>query len=257
MSWYYSVNGERFGPYDEDALKKLIADGTLSQDSYVWTAGMGKDWSTVSNVPELAAQLPPAEDAKKQSAGSLKLAKREKEPEPDQNASAANNTVLDPETEERLDRAKKLVSTGSVINAGDDELRFWPRFLTGFFIWFIPITIAQILAIWSDAVFQGVGIAQVVVIYLVQVYVSFRARDYGIFTRFMMGGLPMFAIAIFLANPICALVMILISIIYFYYFIFFEFESVAIRGIFSGYFISTCIIGPILFFSKYATLLGK
>lgn len=60
MNWYYVRNGERVGPVDEAALRRLIAEGTLRPEDLVWNETMGDQWAAASTIPGLYAppQLP-------------------------------------------------------------------------------------------------------------------------------------------------------------------------------------------------------
>lgn len=40
MAWYYCLNNQRFGPVDEDAVKNLLAAGTVTRNTLVWRDGM-------------------------------------------------------------------------------------------------------------------------------------------------------------------------------------------------------------------------
>jgi hypothetical protein len=63
--WYYVLNGQRFGPVDEDKMISLINDGTIQMRTFVWKAGM-QDWTHAitsevgdkffSDTPAAAAQ---------------------------------------------------------------------------------------------------------------------------------------------------------------------------------------------------------
>jgi hypothetical protein len=37
VKWYYSIDGEQFGPVDGDDLKRLAANGTIARYDEVWT----------------------------------------------------------------------------------------------------------------------------------------------------------------------------------------------------------------------------
>mgnify|MGYP003580541835 CR=1 FL=1 len=57
--WYYSFNGEQFGPVALDELRQLAEDGVLSPRDLVWHAGQ-TEWQPAGTVPELPfAQEPP------------------------------------------------------------------------------------------------------------------------------------------------------------------------------------------------------
>jgi hypothetical protein len=45
--WYCAYNGQAYGPYGEDRLREMIANGTLTPETYVWNPSAceaGKDW---------------------------------------------------------------------------------------------------------------------------------------------------------------------------------------------------------------------
>jgi len=48
-----SVDGQIYGPYTQAQLQQLIADGGLSPQTYVWTAGM-PEWALAIDVPEIS-----------------------------------------------------------------------------------------------------------------------------------------------------------------------------------------------------------
>ena len=58
-TWYYSFNGEKFGPVSLEELRRLAADGVLAPHDLVWKPGQ-PDWQRAAAVPELPfAQEPP------------------------------------------------------------------------------------------------------------------------------------------------------------------------------------------------------
>ena len=53
MNWYYVRGGNRNGPIDEDALRRLIAVGELKPNDLVWNDTMGSKWVEAFTVPGL------------------------------------------------------------------------------------------------------------------------------------------------------------------------------------------------------------
>ena len=60
-SWFYASEGQQHGPYPEIQLRELIARGTITADTLVWTEGMA-NWQRAGDIPGLApgASGPPA-----------------------------------------------------------------------------------------------------------------------------------------------------------------------------------------------------
>lgn len=50
--WFYADGGKQLGPYSESQFRDLIANGTVSGASYVWTSGM-ENWQRARDVPGL------------------------------------------------------------------------------------------------------------------------------------------------------------------------------------------------------------
>lgn len=53
-SWFYASEGQQQGPYPEIQLRDLIARGTISADTLVWTEGMA-NWQRAGDVPGLVS----------------------------------------------------------------------------------------------------------------------------------------------------------------------------------------------------------
>lgn len=53
MNWYYVRGGNRNGPIDDDALRRLIAVGELKPNDLVWNDTMGSKWVEAFTVPGL------------------------------------------------------------------------------------------------------------------------------------------------------------------------------------------------------------
>jgi len=59
--WHVAANGQTTGPFGRAQLQAMIAAGTLTKGSHVWSAGQD-GWKLASDVPEIAslfAQVPP------------------------------------------------------------------------------------------------------------------------------------------------------------------------------------------------------
>lgn len=65
MAWYSARNGQQFGPFEEDQLKQMFADGRVLATDVVWKEGMAGWVTAQSAFPEafpaaLPAPPPPA-----------------------------------------------------------------------------------------------------------------------------------------------------------------------------------------------------
>jgi len=60
--WYYASNGQQQGPFDDGALDRLVATGTITNETLVWKEGM-VDWSPLRQVHATARPITVA-DAK-------------------------------------------------------------------------------------------------------------------------------------------------------------------------------------------------
>lgn len=60
-SWFYAVGGQQQGPYSEPQFHDLIAQGTVTADTLVWSEGMA-GWQQAGEVPGLLSggSAPPA-----------------------------------------------------------------------------------------------------------------------------------------------------------------------------------------------------
>ena len=61
LAWYYSINGQSFGPYEFDALDGMYASGQVGDASYVWNETMAS-WKPVYEVPEFREALDKARE---------------------------------------------------------------------------------------------------------------------------------------------------------------------------------------------------
>ncbi len=57
--WYYAVGQERQGPIDVPALRTLLQQGTIVEQTFVWRQGMS-DWQSLREIEELASLCTPA-----------------------------------------------------------------------------------------------------------------------------------------------------------------------------------------------------
>ena len=53
-SWFFASQGQQHGPYPEAQLRQLIAAGTVSAETLVWTEGMA-NWQRAGDIPGLLA----------------------------------------------------------------------------------------------------------------------------------------------------------------------------------------------------------
>jgi GYF domain 2 len=54
QSWFYASNGQQQGPYPDAQLRELIARGTVTADTLVWSEGMA-GWQRAGEIPGLFA----------------------------------------------------------------------------------------------------------------------------------------------------------------------------------------------------------
>lgn len=60
-SFHVVLDGKPAGPFNDAEISRLIVEGKIKKNTYVWRLGMG-DWSLVENTPEvmkLVALSPP------------------------------------------------------------------------------------------------------------------------------------------------------------------------------------------------------
>lgn len=63
-SWFYASDGQQQGPYPDAQLRELIARGTVTVDTLVWSEGMA-GWQRAGEIPGLLSRAsgPPAAPA--------------------------------------------------------------------------------------------------------------------------------------------------------------------------------------------------
>jgi hypothetical protein len=60
MNWYYSLNGVRIGPVERQEVENLINDGSLNENTLVWTDTFGPDWRRIGDLTDFHdSDLPP------------------------------------------------------------------------------------------------------------------------------------------------------------------------------------------------------
>jgi hypothetical protein len=51
--YYVAVNGQQTGPFQIDALRKNVVDGSPTRETLVWHDGMAQ-WASASELPDIA-----------------------------------------------------------------------------------------------------------------------------------------------------------------------------------------------------------
>jgi predicted Zn finger-like uncharacterized protein len=64
--WYYSINGESYGPYRESELHSRFEEGQLGSEAYVWSEGF-EQWKLASEVETFASAMETADSNKQES----------------------------------------------------------------------------------------------------------------------------------------------------------------------------------------------
>lgn len=64
MQWFYAINGERLGPVTPEQFSRLVADGTVTNETLVWREGFAnwEPWGQVADahpLPEPDPDTPP------------------------------------------------------------------------------------------------------------------------------------------------------------------------------------------------------
>jgi hypothetical protein len=58
--WFYAENGQRYGPFPEDQVRKMIRNGQLTEDTLVWCGESDfakRGWIRIADT-ELSSQIP-------------------------------------------------------------------------------------------------------------------------------------------------------------------------------------------------------
>src|SRR5580698_9932809 len=58
MTYFLARDGQQHGPYEKDAVRRMAAEGSISQKDLLWTEGMAA-WAPVSEIFPTAAPPPP------------------------------------------------------------------------------------------------------------------------------------------------------------------------------------------------------
>ena len=57
VAWYYAINGQSHGPYDEATLHAMIAQAEVGDAAYLWNQSYGETWKPVREVATFAAAM--------------------------------------------------------------------------------------------------------------------------------------------------------------------------------------------------------
>ncbi len=60
MQWYYAIDGQRYGPVEEEALLALVREQKLRPKDLVWNETLGDQWAQAGRIPKLFPMAPPA-----------------------------------------------------------------------------------------------------------------------------------------------------------------------------------------------------
>ena len=60
--WYYTRQGQRFGPLSTEQMRQMALAGQLQQTDLIWTEGM-TEWTPAGRVPQLFTAAPAAGQA--------------------------------------------------------------------------------------------------------------------------------------------------------------------------------------------------
>jgi uncharacterized membrane protein len=60
MDWHVLIGGQRYGPFPDDELRRLVRAGRLRPQDMVWNATMGNEWAPAWSIPGLFETPPPA-----------------------------------------------------------------------------------------------------------------------------------------------------------------------------------------------------
>lgn len=53
VSYYVSINGQQFGPYDMNSMSQIVSSGQVNQQTLVWCTGM-QNWAPAGTIPALS-----------------------------------------------------------------------------------------------------------------------------------------------------------------------------------------------------------
>lgn len=98
MQRYYAIGKERKGPVNDDEIRRLIQDGTLTATSLLWNTTMGSAWTPLANIPRLLSEPDAAQPglsdppAATGTQSALKFAKQASRSAPQQTTPAPDQT---------------------------------------------------------------------------------------------------------------------------------------------------------------------
>ncbi|MEC9396008.1 MAG: GYF domain-containing protein [Myxococcota bacterium] len=55
--WHYAINGQSFGPFEEDKLCAMFEAGEVGDASYVWQASFGSEWKPARAIPQFSRAI--------------------------------------------------------------------------------------------------------------------------------------------------------------------------------------------------------
>lgn len=56
LQWFYVIGSDKFGPVDLNEIKRLIKEGHITRETYVWNNQM-RDWTEACRVKKLSDEL--------------------------------------------------------------------------------------------------------------------------------------------------------------------------------------------------------
>lgn len=57
VAWHYAINGQSFGPFEEDKLCAMFEAGEVGDASYVWQAAFGSEWKPARAIPQFSSAI--------------------------------------------------------------------------------------------------------------------------------------------------------------------------------------------------------
>ena len=107
--WYYSVDGDTFGPMSAPELRQTYASGDVGADSYVWKASFG-DWKPVAEVEPFASIVRETSPSMERAGETLGVDGSVESIESSQTSTSVQSAPSSTSGESRGDRLKNLRS---------------------------------------------------------------------------------------------------------------------------------------------------
>jgi len=57
IAWHYAINGQSFGPFEEEKLAAMFESGEIGDACYVWQAAFGADWKPARAIPRFSQAI--------------------------------------------------------------------------------------------------------------------------------------------------------------------------------------------------------